>query len=113
MKPFKKGQKAWSTLDGDVEIENIDDADEYLIAGDNSYSLDGKFHDSDKHPSLFHSLKDCQDYFNSLEEKKTYSVWVNLYKNGEVGKILCETKQEADRIAGHHRTECREITWEA
>ena len=45
-----------------------------------------------------------------FKEPVRHTVWVNLYPDGD--GLAYRTKAEADRRAGAHRLECREITWE-
>lgn len=112
MKPFKKGQKAWSSQDGEIEISDIREGTNPVKVKDiGSYTKDGLQYYKDKHPTLFHSLKDCQDYFNSLKERRTHKVWVSLYRGG--GACIYSNKYDAETINAKEVVECREITWEA
>jgi len=107
-KSFVKGQKAWSSTEGEVEIIGV--GGKVISSRSSDYYPDGRHRSSDKHPTLFHSLADCQVYFNGLKEKRAFNRWMNLNSDGTA--YLWGSKSEADDLASDNRIECREIVWE-
>ena len=109
MKEFKKGQTAWSSTDGEVEIIKVDSRVIGILECARYCYLDGRLSHKDKHPTLFHSKRDMIDYFIKLKEKKTYTRWINLYADGM--SVPHRTEKEARDSALRSVCETREITW--
>jgi len=108
MKEFKAGQKVWSSRDGEVIIKAKDyhSSVRYPLEVDGlSYSMDGKFNISDRHPTLFHSKLDMIEYFQNIKTKKTYTVWFNVYAGGILGGRYC-SREQANK---HNYPDCERI----
>ena len=60
---LKAGDKAWSCIDGLVEIIKITEGQYPLETIGNSFSINGLFHTECKHPTLFHSEQEFREYW--------------------------------------------------
>ena len=66
----KAGDKCFCASDGWVFIEDVFFGRDYpIITNEDDYCVDGKFVESDTHPTLFHSFDEFMEYWKQLEGK--------------------------------------------
>lgn len=94
---IRDNQKVFHVTRGMIKIEKgvSDTKDKVFTDADNAeYFSDGKEYDDDKHPSFFHSIEECIEYFQSVKKdmdeeskpKKRYWIWDVKHGNGTIGK---------------------------
>lgn len=79
---LKQGETVFSIHDGHVEVTTIV-TNIIHPNGSESYYNNGKCDKEDMHPSLFHSIEECIEYFQSVKKKldeeskpkKRYWIW--------------------------------------
>ena len=98
---IRDNQKVFHVTRGMIKIEKgvSDRKDIVFTDADNAeYFSDGKEYDDDKHPSFFHSIEECIEYFQSVKKemdeaskpKKRYWLWsMKLYGSEYITK--CDT----------------------
>ena len=75
---LKAGDKAWSCIDGLVEIIKITEGQYPLETIGNSFSINGLYHTDDQHPTLFHSEQEFREYWgmesNQLTKREQFAM---------------------------------------
>ena len=62
------GDPVWSPEYGEDTIKAVSsDEREFLVVSYYTYTISGRFEPDDLHPSLFHSLAECKEYWAEVE----------------------------------------------
>ncbi len=65
---LSQGNKVFSTIEGELRIENIIN-DLIYPNGNEIYYINGKLENNEEHPSLFHSIEECIEYFQHVKKE--------------------------------------------
>jgi hypothetical protein len=112
---LKVGDKVFSIFHGEDVIRAVyseDNPSTYKIeTNEDSYTLDGKNENVNKHPSLFLSAKHASEYFASIKEKKQIHVkyYVHDYLHKGVLHRVDRDSSELEMSDGEIYLGCTEI----